>query len=81
MDRFFSRNDDPPLTINLMRHILHGLPCGISTLSVFLRFLFGPTGQSGYAIIAIPLIEQDINKLLLFISSQSALSIKFESIY
>ena len=49
------------LTIYLMRLILHGLPRGTSTLSVFLPL--GPTGQSGYAIL---LIGQNINNLLPF---------------
>ena len=53
------------LTINLMRHILHGLPYTTSTLSVFLdlKFPLGPTAQSGFAIL---LIGQDTNKLLPF---------------
>ena len=53
------------LTIYFMRLIIHGLPRGTSTLSVFLPL--GPTSQSGYAIL---LIGQNINKLLPF-SSQS----------
>jgi tellurite resistance protein TehA-like permease len=53
------------LTIYLMRLIIHGLPRGTFTLSVFLPL--GPTGQSGYAIL---LIGQNINNLLPF-SSQS----------
>ena len=60
-----------------MRHILHGLPCGTSTLSVFLSFPLGPIGQSGYAI---PLIEQDINKTFtVYIIPECPF--KFESIY
>ena len=46
------------LTIYLMRLIIHGLPRGTSTLSVFLPL--GPTGQSGYAIL---LIGQNINNI------------------
>ena len=61
------------LTIYFMRLILHGLPPGTSTLSVFLPL--GPTGQSGYAIL---LIGQNINQLLpypsqsIFLNSSTA---------
>ena len=57
------------LTIYLMRLILHGLPRGTSTLSVFLPL--GPTGQSGYAIL---LIGQNINQLLPFPSQSTFLN-------
>ena len=57
------------LTVYLMRLILHGLPRGASTLSVFLPL--GPTGQSGYAIL---LIGQNINKLLPFPSQGTFLN-------
>ena len=57
------------LTIYLFRLILHGLPHGISTLSVFLPL--GPTGQSGYAIL---LIGQNINKILPFPSQSTLLN-------
>ena len=57
------------LTIYLMRLIIHGLPRGISTLSVFLPL--GPTGQSGYAIL---LIGQNINNLLPFPSESKFLN-------
>ena len=61
------------LTIYLMRLILHGLPRGASSLSVFLPL--GPTGQSGYSIL---LIGQNINSLLpipsqsIFLNSSTA---------
>ena len=54
------------LTVYLMRLIVHDLPSGISTLSVFLPL--GPTGQSGYAIL---LIGQNLNQLLPFLSQSS----------
>ena len=60
------------LTIYLFRLILHGLPRGTSTLSVFLPL--GPTGQSGYAIL---LIGQNINKLLPFPSESTLLNSSF----
>ena len=57
------------LTIYLMRLIIHGLPRGTSTLSVFLPL--GPTGQSGYAIL---LIGQNINNILPFPSESNFLN-------
>ena len=57
------------LTIYLMRLIIHGLPRGTSTLSVFLPL--GPTGQSGYAIL---LIGQNINNILPFPSQSNFLN-------
>ena len=57
------------LTIYLMRLIIHGLPRGTFTLSVFLPL--GPTGQSGYAIL---LIGQNINNLLPFPSESNFLN-------
>ena len=57
------------LTIYLMRLILHGLPPGTSTLSVFLPL--GPTGQSGHAIL---LIGQNINNILPYPSQSTFLN-------
>lgn len=47
------------LTLYLFRLIVHGLPSGISILSVFLPV--GPTGQSGFAYL---LIGQSFKQLL-----------------
>jgi tellurite resistance protein TehA-like permease len=56
------------LTVYLMRLIIHGLPPGPFTLSVFLPL--GPTGQAGYAIL---LIGQNIKNILPFPSKSTFL--------